>query len=110
MRPYSNREDRTLDSWYMLTSAAFPTIWAMIDLGSLHHVTAVMVMGQFTVNKYVKTFRLSYSSDDITYTDHVDEQGNAKVRVNRDRNHSLVPRLLRKNLLANCVVVVLNYG
>ncbi len=84
IRPYADREKMIYDAWIMPTSAEFPTIWAMIDLGTLHYVTSIMIMGEFTIDSYVKTFRLSYSIDDITYTDHVDEQGNVAVRVNRN--------------------------
>ncbi len=81
MRPFSTRDSRTYDSWYMTTSTSIPTIWAMIDLGSLYHVTGIMLMGSYTENKYVKTFRLSYSRDDITYIDHVDVLGDVKVNI-----------------------------
>ncbi len=82
IRPFSNRDTGTYDSWSMRTWPSVPTIWAMIDLGSLYRVTGIMLMGSYTENKYVRTFRLSYSTDDITYTNHLDVSGECKVNIN----------------------------
>ncbi len=81
MRPFSNWYSATHDSWCMTADDSVPAVWAMIDLGARYHVTGIMLMGSYTENKYVTTFRLSYSTDDVTYTDHVDMSGNVKVKA-----------------------------
>ena len=40
-----------------------------------------MLMGQYSENRYVQTFSLSYSSDDVHYTDYANERGEVKVNL-----------------------------
>ena len=81
LRPFSHRGRTAYDSWHFNADSVTPTRWAMIDVGELYYVTGIMLMGQYSENYYVQTFSLSYSSDDVYYTEYVNAIGEVKVNI-----------------------------
>ena len=65
------------DHW---RTAAGASDWLAVDLLAVYSVTKLAVQGRYNAGYYVKTFKLSYSTDARSWTSLLDDQGAELVR------------------------------
>ena len=88
IKPCHERNNNQLDTLHTASdlerdhwrTAAGASDWLAVDLLAIYSVTRLAIQGRYNANYYVRTFKLSYSTDALSWTSLTDDQGVELVR------------------------------